>query len=116
MKKIIYVLLISCFSLTIISCRSGGSGNSTSDDSNGNDTSGGGITNNSGISTLVFSKIIIDPEAQSSADYWEFASEIIETSDGGYVAVGLSVSEAWPSPKNMEDVLIIKLNGNGEVL
>ena len=48
--------------------------------------------------------------------FWEFASEIIETSDGGYVAVGLSVSEAWPSPKNMEDVLIIKLNGNGEVL
>ena len=58
----------------------------------------------------------MDPEAQSSSDYWEFASEVIDTSDGGYVAVGLSQSEAWPSPKNMEDVLIIKLNGNGEVL
>ena len=33
MKNILHIILISCFSLTIISCKSGGSGNSSSDDS-----------------------------------------------------------------------------------
>ena len=116
MKNVLLIFVISYLVLPSSLVERGVSGNSTSDDSNGNNTSGGGITNNSGISTLVFSKILMDPEAKSSSDYWEFASEVIETSDGGYVAVGLSESQAWPSPKNMDDVLIIKLNGNGEVL
>ena len=33
---------------------------------------------------IVFSKSIMDPDAKQSKDYEEWASEVIQTSDGGY--------------------------------
>ena len=65
---------------------------------------------------VVFIKSIMDPEATQSKDYEEWASEIILTSDGGYVVVGRSISGAWPTPNNVDDILIIKLDGSGNII
>ena len=69
MKKIIYVLLISCFSLTIISCRSGGSGNSSSDNSSTESDHQSQCT-----AVKTFQKNI-------------FGKQVKQTNDCGYIAV-----------------------------
>ena len=59
----------------------------------------------------------MDPDATQSKDYEESASDVIKTSDGNYVVVGTSISWEWPMPDNMDDVLIVKLDGtSGDVI
>ena len=92
--------------------------------SSGNTSSGGSDNSSNNQSTtigntpseIVVAKIIQDPEATSSKDYGEWGSEVIETSDGGYVVVGRSISWAWPPPSNVDDVLIVKLDEKGNIL
>jgi hypothetical protein len=65
----------------------------------------------------VFSKTILDPDAKRSWDYEESASDVIKTSGGDYVVVGTSISWEWPMPNNMDDILIVKLDGtSGNVI
>ena len=100
--------------------------NSTSQQtSNSGNTSSGGSDNSSNNqsptignapSEIVFAKIIQDPEAAASKDYEEWASEVIETTDRGYVVVARSISWAWPTPSNVDDVLIVKLDEKGNIL
>ena len=153
MLNIFYICLISCFSLTLISCSSddsekingpirkggetvngvldpvgdgvndgldsvgdvvnGGVGTTT-----GGSTGGGGSTSNSdeAPNNVVFSKTIRDPDAKQSGDYEESASDVIKTSGGDYVVVGTSLSWEWPPPDNEGDILIIKLDGSGNIL
>jgi len=66
---------------------------------------------------VVFGKTILDPDATKSTDYEESASDVIQTSGGDYVVVGTSISWEWPMPDNMDDILIIKLDGtSGNVI
>jgi hypothetical protein len=65
----------------------------------------------------VFGKTILDPDATQSKDYEESASDVIKTSGGDYVVVGTSISWEWPMPDNMDDILIVKLDGtSGNVI
>jgi hypothetical protein len=65
----------------------------------------------------VFSKTILNPDATQSKDYEESASDVIKTSGGDYVVVGTSISWEWPMPDNMDDILIVKLDGtSGNVI
>jgi len=59
---------------------------------------------------------IMDPDAKWSRDYEESANDVIRTSGGDYVVVGTSISWEWPMPDNMDDILIVKLDGNGNIL
>ena len=63
MKKIIYVLLILCFSLIIISCRSGGSDNSSSDNSSTDSNNQSQCT-----SVITFQKGIFGKQAKQTND------------------------------------------------
>ena len=83
------------------------------------DVDGGGSSTSSDESPnqIVFSKSIMDPDATQSKDYEESASDVIKTSGGDYVVVGTSISWEWPMPDNMEDVLVVKLDGtSGNVI
>ena len=65
----------------------------------------------------MFGKTILDPDATQSKDYEESASDVIKTSGGDYVVVGTSISWEWPMPDNMDDILIVKLDGtSGNVI
>ena len=81
---------------------------------------GGGSSNSSSDEApknVVFGKTILDPDATQSKDYEESASDVIKTSGGDYVVVGTSISWEWPMPDNMDDILIIKLDGtSGKVI
>ena len=81
---------------------------------------GGGSSNSSSDEApknVVFSKTILDPDAKLSGDYEESASDVIKTSGGDYVVVGTSISWEWPMPNNMDDILIVKLDGtSGNVI
>ena len=93
MRKIFFIFLISCFIFSVISCRKAGSdGSATS--SGGSATSSVGSATSSGDEApknVVFSKTILDPDAKLSKDYEESASDVIRTSGGDYVVVGLSL-------------------------
>ena len=65
---------------------------------------------------VVFSKTILDPDAKLSKDYEESANDVIRTSGGDYVVVGTSLSWEWPPPDNEGDILIVKLDGSGNIL
>ncbi len=84
----------------------------------GTTTGGGGSTSNSdeAPNNVVFSKTIRDPDAKQSGDYEESASDVIKTSGGDYVVVGTSLSWEWPPPDNEGDILIVKLDGSGNIL
>ncbi|MEE2599090.1 MAG: hypothetical protein VYD83_01540 [SAR324 cluster bacterium] len=59
----------------------------------------------------------MDPDATQSKDYEESASDVIKTSEGNYVVVGTSISWEWPMPDNMDDILVLKLDGtSGDVI
>ena len=81
---------------------------------------GGGSSNSSSDEApknVVFGKTILDPDATQSKDYEESASDVIKTSGGDYVVVGTSISWEWPMPDNMDDILIVKLDGtSGNVI
>ena len=110
MRNIFYSILIYCFIFSVISCGKTTEENVNDTVSKTNDTLFGG----SGGSTanVVFGKTILDPDATQSKDFEESGSDIIETSSGDYVVVGTSISWEWPSPDNMDDILIVKLDGN----
>jgi hypothetical protein len=81
---------------------------------------GGGASSSSddeAPNKVVFGKTILDPDATQSKDYEESGSDVIRTSGGDYVVVGTSISWEWPMPDNMDDILIVKLDGtSGNVI
>ncbi len=86
----------------------------TVDTSSGDSDSG---SSDEAPKNVVFSKTILDPDAKRSWDYEESASDVIKTSGGDYVVVGTSISWEWPMPNNMDDILIVKLDGtSGNVI
>ena len=104
MRKIFYSFLIWCFIFTIVSCGKGSDGSATS--------SGDEAPNN-----VVFGKTILAPGATQSKDFEESGSDVIKTSGGDYVVVGTSISWEWPMPDNIDEILIIKLDGtSGNVI
>jgi len=104
MRKFFYSILISSFIFSVNSC-----GKTKSD---GSKDSGDEASEN-----VVFGKTILDPDATKSADYEESGSDVIKTSGGDYVVVGTSISWEWPMPDNMDDILIVKLDGtSGNVI
>ena len=84
----------------------------------GGSTGGGVFTSYSDESPnhIVFCKSIMDPDAKWSRDYEESANDVIRTSGGDYVVVGTSLSWEWPPPDNEGDILIVKLDGSGNIL
>ena len=92
----------------------GGGGSSGS---GGGSSGSGGGSSDEAPNNVVFSKTILDPDAKWSRDYEESASDVIKTSGGDYVVVGTSISWEWPMPNNMDDILIVKLDGtSGNVI
>ena len=84
-----------------------------------NALSGGGASSSSddeAPNKVVFGKTILDPDATQSKDYEESANDVIRTSGGDYVVVGTSLSWEWPPPNNEGDILIVKLDGSGNIL
>mgnify|MGYP003303171762 FL=1 len=66
---------------------------------------------------IVFGKTILDPNTLKSNEFEESGSDVIRTSYGDYVVVGTSVSWEWPMPDNMEDILLVKLDGaSGDII
>ena len=122
MKYNFYSFLISCFIFSVISC-----GKTTEEGVNDsvaktNDTVFGGTdgqTTSAGDeapTNVVFAKTILDPGATQSKDFEESGSDVIKTSGGDYVVVGTSLSYEWPPPDNEGDILIVKLDGSGNIL
>ena len=123
MRKIFYIFLISCFIFSVISC-----GKTTEEGvkdtvSKTNDTIFGGGTDGStasgdeALKNVVFGKTILAPGATQSKDFEESGSDVIKTSGGDYVVVGTSISWEWPPPDNMDDILMVKLDGtSGNVI
>ena len=121
MIKIISSFLVSCFVFTIISCGKTTEENVNDTVSKTNDTLFGGsdgstASGDKAPTNVVFSKTIRDPDAKQSGDYEESASDVIKTSGGDYVVVGTSLSWEWPPPDNEGDILIVKLDGSGNIL
>ena len=125
MRMNFYSFLISCFIFTIISCGKTTEENVNDAVSKTNDNIAGGTGGAGGGATtsgdkaptnVVFSKTIRDPDAKQSGDYEESASDVIKTSGGDYVVVGTSLSYEWPPPDNEGDILIVKLDGSGNIL
>ena len=121
MSKIFYIFLIFCFIFTIISCGKTTEENVNDAVSKTNDTIFGGSDDSTASgdkapANVVFGKTILDPDATQSKDFEESGSDVIRTSGGDYVVVGTSISWEWPMPDNMDDILIVKLDGNGNIL
>ncbi|SVD86613.1 uncharacterized protein METZ01_LOCUS439467, partial [marine metagenome] len=112
-KFLNFVILFISFLLLYSACakKSSTTSDSTSNSDNQTTSSDEAPTN------VVFSKTIRDPDAKQSGDYEESASDVIKTSGGDYVVVGTSISWEWPMPDNMDDILIVKLDGtSGNVI
>ena len=105
MRKNFYIFLISCFIFSVISCgKSGSDGSATS--------SGDEAPKN-----VVFGRTILAPGSTQSKEFEESGSDVIKTSSGDYVVVGTSISWEWPMPDNMDDILMVKLDGtSGNVI
>ena len=123
MKKNFYSFLISCFIFTIISCGKSTEENVSDAVAKTNETVFGGSdgqTTSAGDESptnVVFGKTILDPDATQSKEFEESGSDVIRTSGGDYVVVGTSDSWEWPMPDNMQDILIVKLDGtSGNIL
>ena len=123
MSKIFYRVLISCFIFTIISCGNTTEENIGSAVSKTYDTIIGGSDSQATSAgdevptNVVFGKTILAPGTTLSKEFEESGSDVIKTSGGDYVVVGTSVSWEWPMPDNMEDILIVKLDGtSGNVI
>jgi hypothetical protein len=122
MGNIFYSILIYCFIFSVISCGKTTEENVNDTVSKTNDTlfgdSGGSSTSLGGEAptNVVFGKTILAPGTTKSNEFEESGSDVIQTSSGDYVIVGTSISWEWPSPDNMDDILIVKLDGNGNIL
>ena len=123
MKNNFYSFLISCFIISVISCgKTTEEGVNDSISKTNESVFGGsdGQTVSSGDESptnVVFGKTILDPDATQSKEFEESGSDVIRTSGGDYVVVGTSDSWEWPMPDNMQDILIVKLDGtSGNIL
>ena len=132
MIKIFYQFLICFFILSIISCGQTSEETFNQAVSNTNDAvnnTAGAVDDalfgeNDGImlgdeapENVIFSETILDPDTTLSGEFEESASDIIRTSSGDYVVVGTSISWEWPMPDNMDDILIVKIDGtSGKVI
>ena len=113
-KKLLHLLFFLISSLFFHSSCGQNSSTASNSTSNSADQTTSG---HESPSNVVFSKTIMDPDANQSKDYEESASDVIKTSDGNYVVVGTSISWEWPMPDNMDDILIVKLDGtSGNVI
>ena len=129
---IFYRFLIFCFILLIISCgqttEEGVSSAVSSANNAVNDATGtiddslfgeneGSILGDELPKNIVFGKTILDPNTLKSNEFEESGSDVIRTAYGDYVVVGTSVSWEWPMPDNMEDILLVKLDGaSGDII
>ena len=111
-KFLNFVILFISFLLLYSACAKKSSTTSDSTSNSDNQTT----SSDEAPNQVVFTKSIMDPDATQSKDYEEWASEVIQTSDGGYVVVGRSISWAWPTPNNVDDILIVKLDGSGNII
>ena len=111
-KFLNFVILFISFLLLYSACAKKSSTTSDSTSNSDNQTT----SSDDAPNQVVFTKTIMDPDATQSKDYEEWASEVIQTSDGGYVVVGRSISWAWPTPNNVDDILIVKLDGSGNII
>jgi hypothetical protein len=112
-KFLNFVILFISFLLLYSACAKKSSTTSDSTSNSDNQTT----SSDDAPNQVVFTKTIMDPDATQSKDYEEWASEVIQTSEGGYVVIGRSISWAWPMPDNMDDILIVKLDGtSGNVI
>ena len=132
MIRVFFSFLISSFILLIISCgqttEEGVSSAVSSANNAVNDTTGtiddslfgeneGSILGDELPKNIVFGKTILDPNTLKSNEFEESGSDVIKTSYGDYVVVGTSVSWEWPMPDNMEDILLVKLDGaSGDII
>ena len=112
-KFLNFVILFISFLLLYSACAKKSSTTSDSTSNSDNQTT----SSDDAPNQIVFSKSIMDPDATQSKDYEESASDVIKTSGGDYVVVGTSISWEWPMPDNMDDILIVKLDGtSGNVI
>ena len=112
-KFLNFVILFISFLLLYSACAKKSSTTSDSTSNSDNQTT----SSDEAPNQIVFSKSIMDPDATQSKDYEESASDVIKTSGGDYVVVGTSISWEWPMPDNMDDILIVKLDGtSGNVI
>jgi len=123
MSKFFYRFLIFCVFFNISSCGKTSEENVNDAVSKTNDTVFGGSDSQSTSpgdevpTNVVFGKTILAPGAAESKDFEESGSDVIKTSSGDYVVVGTSISWEWPMPDNMDDILIVKLDGtSGNVI
>ena len=111
-KFLNFVIIFISFLLLYSACAKKSSTTSDSTSNSDNQTT----SSDEAPNQIVFSKSIMDPDATQSKDYEESASDVIQTSGGDYVVVGTSVSWAWPTPNNVDDILIVKLDGSGNII
>ena len=112
-KFLNFVILFISFLLLYSACAKKSSTTSDSTSNSDNQTT----SSYEAPKNVVFGKTILDPDATQSKDYEESASDVIKTSGGDYVVVGTSISWEWPMPDNMDDILIVKLDGtSGNVI
>jgi len=122
MINIFYSFLIFCFILSVISCGKSTEENVGDTIAKTNETVFGGTdgqltsAGDEAPTNVVFGKTILDPGATQSKDFEESGSDVIKTSGGDYVVVGTSNSWEWPTPDNEGDILIVKLDGSGNIL
>ncbi len=122
MSNIFYSFLICCLTFTIFSCGKSTEENVSDAVSKTNETVFGGsdgqttLAGNEAPQNVVFGKTILAPGTTKSNEFEESGSDVIKTSSGDYVVVGTSISWEWPMPDNMDDILIVKLDGNGNIL
>ena len=122
MRYIFIIFSVFLFSLNVISCGKTTEENVNDTVAKTNETVFGGTdgqTTSAGDevpTNVVFGKTILDPDATQSKDFEESGSDVIKTSGGDYVVVGTSLSYEWPPPDNEGDILIVKLDGSGNIL
>ena len=110
------LLIIISLGILILSCAKEDEAKVETKSDNSSNSDNDTNIDNEAPNQVVFTKSIMDPDATKTSDYEEWASEVILTSEGGYIVVGRSISWAWPTPDNVDDILIVKLDGNGNII
>ena len=110
------LLIIISLGILILSCAKEDEAKVETKSDNSSNSDNDTKIDNEAPNQVVFTKSIMDPDATKNSDYEEWASEVILTSEGGYIVVGRSISWAWPTPDNVDDILIVKLDVNGNII
>ena len=110
------LLIIISLGILILSCAKEDEAKVETKSDNSSNSDNDTKIDNEAPNQVVFTKSIMDPDATKNSEYDEWASELILTSEGGYIVVGRSISWAWPTPDNVDDILIVKLDGNGNII